>query len=233
MSLKVSFFASLKDKAGRPVFEFDTSGPITVRELKQEISRAFPEIDAVNDRILVAVNQEYRFDEEIIPEDAEIAVFPPVSGGDAGPTICRIVATELDLNSLLGEITSPGIGAACIFTGIVRGRTQKGDFHETSSLEYEAYLPMAEAKLHQVAEEIRAFWPSIEGISIVQRVGLMEPCTPTVVVACSAAHRGTGVFEAARYGIDRLKEIVPIWKREIGPQGETWVEGSYIPGKGD
>ncbi len=233
MILRVSFFATLKDKTGKPVYEFDSKGPITVRELKQEISNAFPEIDAVNDRILVAVNQEYCFDEEIIPEGAEIAAFPPVSGGDAGPTICRIVSTELDLNSLLEEITSPGTGAACIFTGIVRGHTEKGDFHETSSLEYEAYLPMAEAKLRQVAEEIRASWPTIEGISIVQRVGLMEPCTPTVVVACSAAHRDTGVFDAARFGIDRLKEIVPIWKREIGPQGETWVEGSYIPRAGD
>ena len=59
--------------------------------------------------------------------------------------------------------------------------------------------------------------------------GRMLPMTPTVLIACSASHRDTGVFEAARYGIDRLKEIVPIWKKEIGPNGETWVEGDYIP----
>ncbi len=87
--------------------------------------------------------------------------------------------------------------------------------------------------MHQVAEEIRQRWPEVEGIAIVQRVGTMQPGTPTVLIACTAAHRDTGVFEAARYGIDRLKEIVPIWKKEVGPEGEEWVEGNYIPGSGD
>ncbi|MHC1784517.1 MAG: molybdenum cofactor biosynthesis protein MoaE [Anaerolineaceae bacterium] len=233
MTIKISFFATLKEKAGQAAYELEPLGPISVLELKNKLCQAFPGINVVKDQILVAVNQEFSFDDEIIPEQAEVAIFPPVSGGSTGSTICRIVTTELDLNSLVDEITSPGTGAACIFTGIVRGHTEKGNFHETSSLEYEAYLPMAEAKLKQVAEEIRTRWPSIDGISIVQRIGLMEPRTPTVVVACSAAHRNTGVFDAAHYGIDRLKEIVPIWKKEIGPQGETWVEGSYIPGKGD
>jgi molybdopterin synthase catalytic subunit len=69
----------------------------------------------------------------------------------------------------------------------------------------------------------------VEGIAIVQRIGHLEPGTPTVLIACTAAHRDTGVFEAARYGIDRLKQIVPIWKKEIGPDGEVWVEGAYMP----
>jgi molybdopterin synthase catalytic subunit len=67
----------------------------------------------------------------------------------------------------------------------------------------------------------------------VQRVGTLLPGTPTVLVACSAAHRDTGVFEAARYGIDRLKEIVPVWKKEVGPDGEQWLEGSYVPARAD
>jgi molybdopterin synthase catalytic subunit len=100
-------------------------------------------------------------------------------------------------------------------------------------LEYEAYKPMAEAKMAQVADEIRARWPSVEGIVVVQRIGPLDPGTPTVLIACSAAHRDTGVFEAARYGIDRLKEIVPVWKKEIGPAGEVWIEGHYTPGQGD
>ena len=62
-----------------------------------------------------------------------------------------------------------------------------------------------------------------------QRVGRLDPGTPTVLIACTAAHRDTGVFEAARYGIDRLKQIVPVWKKEIGPGGEFWIEGSYTP----
>ncbi len=151
----------------------------------------------------------------------------------AFPTVFHITEAELDLNKLLADITTPSTGAAALFTGMVRGMTSRGDAHETVYLDYEAYVPMAEAKMRQVADEIRERWPSVEGIAIVQRVGRLYPQTPTILVGCTAAHRDTGVFEAARYGIDRLKEIVPIWKKEIGPNGEAWVEGDYMPKPGE
>ncbi len=149
------------------------------------------------------------------------------------PTIFSVTEAEIDLNSLLAKITLPTTGAAAIFTGMVRGITSREPVHETAYLDYEAYVPMAEAKMKQVASEIRERWASIEGIAIVQRVGRLYPQTPTVLIACTAAHRDTGVFEAARYGIDRLKDIVPIWKKEVGPNGESWVEGDYMPGPGE
>ena len=149
------------------------------------------------------------------------------------PTIFSITEDEIDLNDLLAQITLASTGAAAIFTGMVRGETRRGDAHDTDYLEYEAYIPMAEAKMKQVADEIRAKWSSIEGIAIVQRIGKLYPKTPTVLIACTAAHRDTGVFEAARYGIDRLKEIVPIWKKEVSPDGQFWVEGDYIPKPGE
>ena len=145
----------------------------------------------------------------------------------------RITQSALDLSRLLDEIILPSTGAACVFTGMVRARTERGDPHDTDHLEYEAYSPMAEDKMKQVAEEIRQRWPSVEGIAIVQRIGHLEPGTPTVLIACTAAHRDTGVFEAARYGIDRLKQIVPIWKKEVSPEGEIWVEGDYHPDEHD
>ncbi len=151
----------------------------------------------------------------------------------AFPTVFHITEAELDLNKLLADISTPSTGAAALFTGMVRGMTSRGDAHETVYLDYEAYVPMAEAKMRQVADEIRERWPSVEGIAIVQRVGRLYPQTPTILVGCTAAHRDTGVFEAARYGIDRLKEIVPIWKKEIGPNGEAWVEGDYMPKPGE
>lgn len=149
------------------------------------------------------------------------------------PTIFSITEDEIDLNGLLARITLTSTGAAAIFTGMVRGQTTRGDTHETQYLEYEAYIPMAESKMKQVADEIRARWPVVEGIAIVQRIGKLYPKTPTVLIACTAAHRDTGVFEAAHYGIDRLKEIVPIWKKEVSPNGEFWVEGDYIPKAGE
>jgi molybdopterin synthase catalytic subunit len=149
------------------------------------------------------------------------------------PTIYSITEDEIDLDALLAAITLDSTGAAAIFTGMVRGVTSRGDAHETVYLEYESYVPMAEAKMKQVADEIRAKWPVIEGIAVVQRIGRLYPKTPTVLIACTAAHRDTGVFDAARYGIDRLKEIVPVWKKEVGPNGEEWVEGDYIPKPGE
>lgn len=149
------------------------------------------------------------------------------------PTIFSITEDEIDLNDLVERITLTSTGAAAIFTGMVRGKTTRDDAHNTDYLEYEAYIPMAEAKMKQVADEIRTRWPVVEGIAIVQRIGKLYPRTPTVLIACTAAHRDTGVFEAARYGIDRLKEIVPIWKKEVSTDGQFWVEGDYIPKPGE
>jgi len=153
---------------------------------------------------------------------------------DKSPTIYAITEEVLDLNELLAQITLSSTGAAAIFTGMVRGESQKDGLPpQTEYLEYEAYIPMAEAKMKQVANEIREKWPVVEGIAIVQRIGKLYPKTPTVLIACTAAHRDTGVFEAARYGIDRLKQIVPIWKKEVGPEGDEWVEGEYVPQAGE
>ena len=145
------------------------------------------------------------------------------------PTIALITEEEIDLNDLVSQVTLPTTGAAAIFSGMVRGITSRDNPHETVFLEYEAYKPMAEAKMKQVADEIRARWNTVEGIAIVQRIGRLYPCTPTVLIACTSPHRDTGVFDAARYGIDRLKEIVPVWKKEVGPSNVGWVEGDYVP----
>ena len=144
-------------------------------------------------------------------------------------TVTLITEDELDLNDLLRQITSSCDGAVAMFTGLVRGVTGRDHPHETDYLEYEAYQPMAEATMKQVADEIRARWNTIHGIAIVQRIGRLYPGTPTVFIACASSHRDTGVFEAARYGIDRLKQIVPVWKKEIGPNGNEWVEGEHRP----
>lgn len=205
-------------------------------DLRARVAANYPAVEPLINHALVAVNQNYAFNEDTIPENAEVALFPPVSGGAENaesPTILRVDHEPLDLDDLVAKITLPTSGAAAIFTGMVRGVTRRGDPHETVCLEYEAYVPMAVAKMAQVADEIRERWPTVEGIAIVQRIGRLEAGTPTVLIACTAAHRDTGVFEAARYGIDRLKEIVPVWKKEIGPNGEEWVEGDYQPRRGD
>ena len=233
--ITVLFFATIKDRAGADKTLVELPHGSSVQDLKSHLVNQIPELSPAIEYALVSVNREFAFDEDILPSDAEVALFPPVSGGESQdyPTIFVITEDELDLNGILNQITLPTTGAACIFTGMVRALTRRDEPRETMLLEYEAYQPMAEAKMRQVAEEIRARWPSVEGIAIVQRVGRLEPGTPTVLIACLSAHRGNGVFEAARYGIDRLKEIVPVWKKEICPDGETWVEGKYTPKRGE
>lgn len=241
MQITVMLFATLKDLAGVQRIGLEIEPQTSVQDLKDLLVTRYPGLGPHMSSVLVSINREYAFDEDPIPDEAEVALFPPVSGGSGAPdeliepfpTIFAVSEAALDLDELLAQITLPTTGAGCVFTGMVRGKTSRGHFHETSYLEYEAYKPMAEAKMRQVAEEIRERWPSVEGIAIVQRIGRLDPGTPTVLIACTAAHRDTGVFEAARYGIDRLKEIVPVWKKEVSPAGETWVEGEYIPGKQD
>ena len=148
------------------------------------------------------------------------------------PLFIAVTSEEIDLDDLVEKITLPTTGAVVVFTGTVRAVTHRED-RETEYLEYEAYIPMAEEKMQQVASEIHERWPKVEGIAVMQRIGRLAPRTPTTVIACASAHRDEGVFEAARYGIDRLKEIVPVWKKEIGPRGEEWVEGHYHPKPGE
>ena len=156
------------------------------------------------------------------------------SPASAFPEVFSVTEDALDLDDLLRRITMPSTGAAAIFAGMVRSLTMRPGFpSETEFLEYEAYIPLAEEKMRQVAAEIRQRWPAVEGIAVVQRIGVLMPGTPTVLIACTAAHRDTGVFDAARYGIDRLKEIVPVWKKEVSAQGESWIEGHYTPSPKD
>jgi molybdopterin converting factor subunit 1 len=235
MQVTVLYFATLRMRAGVRQDTLALPDDATVADLKAAVRQARPELAEALDSAVVAVNRNFAKPDQVLREGDEAAIFPPVSGGSGqpGPTFVRLTNKPLDLNRLLAEMVLPTTGAACVFTGIVRGRTERAQAHDTDHLEYEAYGPMAEDKLRQVAEEIRSRWPSVEGVAIVQRLGQLEAGTPTVLVACTAAHRDSGVFEAARYGIDRLKEIVPIWKKEIGPGGEHWVEGEYHPGEAD
>ncbi len=231
MKIEVLFFATLRDSVGMKSITVEMDEHQRVSDLKKQLVTLYPALTPHLETALVAVNHSFASDDDVIPEGAEVALFPPVSGGSSCPQIIKITSEIIDLNDLVTQIVFPATGAVCVFNGFVRSTTTRDNPHETFSLQYEAYNRMAEIKMEQIAVEIRQRWPEVQGIAIVQRIGRLNPGEPTVVIACSAAHRDSGVFEAARYGIDRLKEIVPVWKKEIGPHGEEWVEGNYVPDK--
>lgn len=234
---RVLFFATLRDIAGvrETIFEFPQGTKIA--DIKKLVLENYPGLKQNMDSIIMALNHNFAFDEDIVPNEAEIAIFPPVSGGESSatkyPTIIALTSDELDLNKIVAEITLPTSGAVCVFTGTVRGLTTRGDERQSEYLEYEAYQEMAILKLSQIGKEIRVRWKGVEGIALVQRTGTLMPGMVSVIVACSSSHRDDGIFEAARYGIDRLKEIVPIWKKEVSKEGEEWVEGEYFPHRGE
>ena len=130
----------------------------------------------------------------------------------------EITEGEISIDEVAARLADPANGAIVTFVGVVRGET---DGREVRYLEYEAYPEMAEDMLRQIGDEVRARWETIRDAAIVHRVGRLSVGETAVVIALSAAHR-PGVFDALRYAIERLKEIVPVWKKEVWGDGEEW-----------
>ncbi|MBT4498426.1 MAG: molybdenum cofactor biosynthesis protein MoaE [Gemmatimonadetes bacterium] len=136
----------------------------------------------------------------------------------------EITADPIDPDVLYRRVLRDYNGAVVTFAGVVRDHT--GD-KRTEYLVYEAYAEMAEKKMAEIGAEVKERW-DIEDIAILHRVGRLEIGETSVLIAVGSPHRGQA-FEACRYAIDRLKEMVPIWKKEVGEDGESWIEG---PGSG-
>lgn len=238
MEVEIRLFATLKDRAGsdhiQVVVAFE---PATVQAVVEAARRSYPALAPLLGAALVAVNRAFAMPDTPVRPGDEVAFFPPVSGGSdfsPHPTYFAVTTEPLDIPAIHARLSGPEIGAIVSFTGFVRGQTQRpGLPEETLHLEYEAYYEMAELKMAQIAQEIWRRWPLIRGVALVQRVGRLEVGEVTTFVACAGAHRDEGAFEAARYGIDRLKEIVPVWKKEVGADRSVWVEGHYRPTEAD
>ncbi len=238
MEFNVRLFATLKDRVGRDSIQLIVQEPATVRSLLQVAAETYPALEPALPTTLVAVNKAFAGPDTVLQSGDEIAFFPPVSGGSDNPqsypTYFALAAEDVDFNTIVDYLTEPDVGAIVTFTGTVRGQTERENLPEaTLYLEYEAYQEMAELKMAQIAREIRERWPLVKGIAIVQRIGKLEIGQSTTLVMCAAAHRDQGAFEAARYGIDRLKEIVPVWKKEVGEDQSLWLEGAYHPTEAD
>jgi molybdopterin synthase catalytic subunit len=130
----------------------------------------------------------------------------------------EVVTEALRVDEVVGRVADPAVGAVIAFVGTVRGMTNG---REVRYLEYEAYPEMAEETLRQIGDEIRERWKTIRKVAIVHRLGRLRIGDISVVIALSAGHRPE-VFDAVRYAIDRLKEIVPIWKKEVWSDGAEW-----------
>ncbi|MCO6452470.1 MAG: molybdopterin converting factor subunit 1 [Caldilineales bacterium] len=219
MKVEVKLFASLRERLGTNALTRTMPDDSTVQDLLDDLQadsgdRPWPR------NFHVAVNQRYVEPTTTLADGDVVALIPPVSGGAESDRF-RITDQPLSLDEMAALVTAPAHGAIALFSGAVRGLT--GDL-ETDFLEYEAYAEMAEQVFAQIAGEMHQKWPLVTDVAIAHRVGRLEIGESSVMIAVAAAHR-QGVFDACAYAIERLKQIAPIWKKEVGPSGDFWVEG--------
>ena len=216
MRVNVRLFASYRERAGRSQFKLEVPSGATVGSLAADVHRCFPGMTKSPESLVVAVNREYRNHQYEIHDGDEIALIPPVSGG---ADLIEITHEPLDPEAITARVRRPSNGAVLTFLGTTRAQTAD---RTVLHLEYEAYEPMALDKLAEIAAEIRDRW-DVEDVAIAHRLGRLEIEDISLVVAVASPHR-KDAFEACQYSVDRIKEIVPIWKKEHFEGGEVWIE---------
>jgi molybdopterin synthase catalytic subunit len=236
MEIRVRLFATLRQLAGWSQQPLELPDGATLDAALAAIDQRYPALTIGRRTFYAAVNQEYAKGEQVLHDGDEVAIFPPVSGGEGdkekgmGMKLFEVTDQPLSLDDAARRVTRPECGAITTFAGVVRGETVTADgMRGTDFLAYEAYTEMAETMLARIAGEIMAEWPKVAAVSILHRVGRLEIGEPSVVIAVATPHRGDGCFEACRYAIERLKAIVPIWKEENWDDGQVWVEGPRQP----
>jgi molybdopterin converting factor subunit 1 len=228
MRVRVLFFGILKDLTGRSEDQIQLSGDAQVGSVFDYYAERFPKLRSMAASIVMARNQEFSPLSSPIADGDEVAFLPPVSGGsgceivDEAGHYFALTREPIVTKSLTDRMQRPSDGAVIAFEGVVRDNT-KG--RATKFLDYECYEPMALKMMAQIGREI-AGTHAIGRIAMVHRLGRMEIGDASVVIAVSAPHRKPA-FDAALEGINRLKKLVPIWKKEHFADGEIWVEGEW------
>lgn len=220
----VRFFAAAAAAAGRREASGAWAG-LTAGELLAELAATYPKLEPLLPSLSTAVNREYVEPTHRLQDGDEVALIPPVSGGEE-PThpLFEVVAAPLSVAAVQDKVITPHVGAVVHFVGTVREWTRG---RQTVYLEYEAYPEMAVAQMERIAREIDSQWPGTR-VAISHRVGRLAIGEVSVVIAVGTPHRGDA-FAACRYAIERLKQIVPIWKKEVWADGEEWVGAQTGP----
>jgi MoaE-MoaD fusion protein len=210
MEVTVRLFAVLRERAGQPELTLELPDGARVGDALAELHGLAEGVPLV-----MAVNREYADEERVLDAGDELALIPPVSGGEAraAPWV-RVSAEPLSLDALAERVRDPRAGAVVTFQGVTR---------EVERLEYEAYAEMAEERLASIAAEA-VERHGLCAAAVEHRVGEVPLTEPSVIVAASAPHRGEA-FAGAREIIDRVKAEAPIWKKEVEGAEERWVEG--------
>ena len=222
MIVKVKLFAMLKESLGEEV-ELQVPEPATVNGLMRRFVEEYPQFKHAAASLNVAVDHTYSPGDHPIAEGQEVAIIPPVSGGSGkrGEALHEMVEAPIDLNTLVAKVAAPGAGGIATFLGVVRDNSHG---RKVLYLFYEAYPPMAVKEMERVEGAVRERW-EIEAMAITHRIGRLEIGEASVAIAVSSAHRKEAI-EACHFAIDRLKQTVPVWKKEYWEGGEIWIENA-------
>ncbi len=208
MVVSVRLFAGLRERAGYGSRSLDLGDDARVADVWPELG-----LGEEPGGLLYAVNKAYAGADTLLADGDEVALIPPVSGGDF-----RLSPEPLSLDAAVREVSRDEAGAVATFTGTVRNRSRDRD---VLYLEYEAYEGMAESVMAALAAELQARY-SLTEIAIHHRIGRVEIGQPSVVIAVSSPHRAAAL-DACRDAIDTLKHTVPLWKKEVYAGGEEWI----------
>ena len=214
MKIKARFFGLYRELVGSSQVDLVIEDKISLADLRQELAVFFPPLQAFADNLLLAVNGEYGLAELQLKDGDEIAVLPPLSGG----ADIEITAAPIFPEDVVEKVKRDSYGALVTFAGRVRDNSEG---QRVLYMEYEAFQEMAYKKLDEIVAEIRARWQPLD-IAISHRVGRLEVGEVALVIAVASPHRKEA-FAACEYAVDRIKEIVPIWKKEIREDGGVWV----------
>jgi molybdopterin synthase catalytic subunit len=230
MRARILFFGMLREIAGSGSEEAEFPAGTDLSAVFRSYATRFPRLQELAGSIVVARNQEFADPATPIADGDEIAFLPPVSGGVAvdpveiqgDRTYCALTRHAIDTRALIARLLSGAEGAVITFEGTVRNNT-KG--RRTLYLDYECYESMALKMMDQIAREIEG-GHEVCKVAMVHRLGRMLIGEASVAVIVTSPHR-RAAFEAALEGINRLKKVVPIWKKEHFADGEVWVEGEW------
>ena len=229
--VRVLFFGAAREAATDEAVLTLASGA-TARTAFARVLEEYPDLVRFRSSLLVAVNQGYARDLDVVLEDGdELALFPPVSGGDGEPPAAddaedffELTTEPIDVGAVARRVVPSRCGATVTLDGYAREWTRG---RRTLHLVYEAYAPMALAEMRRLGEEAHRLF-RIAHVGIVHRTGRTEIGETSVVISVSAPHR-RAAFEACEWAIRELKRTVPIWKKEFFEDGEVWVEGEFAP----
>lgn len=215
--VEMRYFAFVREQLGKSKEVIELADGSTVGDALDLVLSSSPRLKNAEAALLVMVDQRYQPRDYVLSNGVEVAIIPPVSGGI---DLKRFIVTQdvIDPRTVEQLVLDDASGALVTFAGTVRDHARG---KAVTALEYEAYPPAAEKMLEQIGDEIFEKW-GMSTVAIVHRYGLLQIGEISVVIAVSSAHRDAA-FEACRYAIERIKVIVPIWKREIYGDGAVWI----------